>query len=128
MGGSTVVVAPPDGDMAQYMSSLELLLAMDPPIDAIAPGHGPLLEDPAAAIGALLDHRRARERAVLAALRERREATIDELVAAVYTDVDPGRHKIARLSLWAHLRKLRDEEEAHSEHPDDIEALWAADG
>ncbi len=125
MGGSTVVIAPPDGDMARYMSSLETLLALDPPIDAIAPGHGPVLEDPAAAIEALLDHRRNRERAVLAVLKERRAATVAELVAAVYTDVDPDRHKIARLSLWAHLRKLRDEERAYSEHPDDIDSLWA---
>ncbi len=126
MGGSTVVIAPPDGDMARYMSSLESLLALDPPIDAIAPGHGAVLEDPGAAIRALLDHRRARERTVLAALNERRAATIDELVAAVYTDVDPGRHKIARLTLWAHLLKLRDEERASCEQPEDIDSLWVA--
>jgi len=126
MGGSTVVISPPDGDMAEYMASLERLLDFDPPIGAIAPGHGPVLEDPRAEIEALLAHRRAREEAVVASLRERGESTVDDLVAAVYTDVDPARHPIARRSMWAHLRKLGDEERAYSEHPDDIGAKWAA--
>ncbi len=49
MHGSTVVIAPPDGDMAAYLASLERLRTMRPALRAIAPGHGHLIEDPAAA-------------------------------------------------------------------------------
>jgi len=126
MGGSTVLISPLDGDMSQYMSSLERLRGFDPPINAIAPGHGPVLEDARTEIEAVLAHRRAREQAVAAALLRRGEATVDELVVAVYVDVDPVMHPIARRSMWAHLRKLGAEGMAHCEHPDDIEALWAA--
>jgi glyoxylase-like metal-dependent hydrolase (beta-lactamase superfamily II) len=124
MGGSTVVISPPDGDMAQYLDSLRGLLNRDPPIDAIAPGHGPILENPRSEIEALMAHRLARERAVSAALSQRGRATVDELVAAVYLDVDPARYPIARRSMWAHLRKLRQEGKACSGDPEDIEATW----
>jgi len=126
MGGSTVVISPLDGDMSRYMASLERLLDFDPPIDAIAPGHGPVLKDPGAEVEALLAHRRARELAVSTALAERGQATVDELVAAVYVDVDPSMHPIARRSLWAHLRKLGDEGKAYAKLPDDIEGVWTA--
>ena len=125
MGGSTVVIAPPDGDMASYLRSLERLLDLDPPIDAIAPGHGPILSNPRGEIEAILAHRRAREQAVTAALTALGPASVDELVAAVYLDVDPALHPIARQSMWAHLRKLADEGIAAGDDPDDIEALWA---
>src|SRR5580658_3393592 len=58
IGGSTVVVAPPDGDMVAYMSSLERLLHLSPSADVIAPGHGELIEDPAEAINDYLARRR----------------------------------------------------------------------
>jgi len=124
MSGSTVVILPPDGDMSQYMTSLERLLGFDPPIDAIGPGHGPVIEDPRGEIEALLAHRRAREQAVLAALLERGRSKVDDLVPIVYVDVERSRHPIARESLWAHLRKLALEGKAFSEDPDDIEAVW----
>jgi len=126
MGGSTVVISPPDGDMSEYLISLKRLLALDPPIDAIGPGHGPVLEDPRNEIESLLAHRMAREQAVSAALEERGRATVDELVTAVYLDVDLARHPIARRSMWAHLRKLADEKRAYSDDREDIGATWTA--
>lgn len=106
MGGSTVVIAPPDGDMAAYLASLERLLVLAPPLRAIAPGHGPLMEDPPAVLQGYLDHRRAREAAILAALRRRGSATVDDLVEDVYVDVPSALHPVARYSVWAHLRHL----------------------
>jgi glyoxylase-like metal-dependent hydrolase (beta-lactamase superfamily II) len=102
----TVVIAPPDGNMSDYMASLRRLLAVDPPLEAIAPGHGRLLGRPATVVTAVLAHRQAREERVAAALVQSGEATLDELVGRVYADVDPGLHAIARASLWAHLEKL----------------------
>jgi len=106
MGGVTVVIAPPDGDMAAYLASLRRLLALTPPIAAIAPGHGRLLGTPDIVVGGILAHRAAREAAVLGALEASGTATVDELVSWVYRDVDAALFPIARLSLWAHLEKL----------------------
>ena len=126
MQGSTVVIAPPDGDMAQYLASVRRLLAMDPPLVTIAPGHGSLIVDPAAALEGIIEHRLAREKAVADALADAGRATVDELLPTVYADVDEALHPVARYSLWAHLRKLDADGGAHSEDPADIEAHWAA--
>lgn len=104
MQGSTVVIAPPDGDMAQYLASLERLRALR--LKGIAPGHGHLIDDPARTIDGYLAHRRAREQAIAAALAEAGTATVDELVARVYVDVPVELHPVARHSVHAHLLKL----------------------
>lgn len=106
MGGVTVVIAPPDGNMVEYLASLRRLLALDPPLEAIAPGHGRLLETPASVVAAVVAHREAREAVVFAALDAAGTATVDELVGRVYRDVDAALYPVARLSLWAHLEKL----------------------
>ena len=124
MGGSTVVIAPPDGDMVAYMASLERLANLDPPSTVIAPGHGPLMPEPREVIEGYLRHRLARETAILASLCARGGASIEEIVSDVYTDVPEALHPIARFSVWAHLRKLAGEGLAASEDVDDISASW----
>jgi len=126
MEGSTVVIAPPDGDMARYLGSLCRLLALDPPVAVIAPGHGSLIRDPAGALRSIIDHRLLREKAVLDALTRLGRATVDELVPSVYADVDGERFPVARQSLWAHLRKLEAEGAARTDDPSDIDAPWAS--
>lgn len=124
MGGSTVVIAPLDGDMTAYLASLDRLASESPPIDAIAPGHGPLLFEPAAVLEQYLSHRKEREEAVLAALVKQKRAFVSELVEDVYVDTPPALHPVARYSVWAHLRKLASEGRASTAEPDDIEAEW----
>jgi glyoxylase-like metal-dependent hydrolase (beta-lactamase superfamily II) len=124
MQGSTVVIAPPDGDMAAYLASLRRLRTLDPPVDAIAPGHGSVLADPAGAIDAYVAHRLGRGAKVAAALAGAGTATLDELVGPVYDDVDPARHPIARRSLWAHLRALAADGRAAGDDPDDEATTW----
>lgn len=102
----TVVISPPDGDMAAYLASLERLRRLDPPADALAPGHGRLLGEPAAVVEAVIAHRLAREELVARALAAAGRASLDQLVPLVYGDVPAALHPIARRSLWAHLRKL----------------------
>lgn len=102
--GSTVVIDPPDGDMAAYLASLERLKTLDPA--AIAPGHGRVIDAPLAAIDRLIAHRLAREAKVAGALAAHPGATLDELVRFVYDDVDASLHPIAERSLLAHLLKL----------------------
>jgi glyoxylase-like metal-dependent hydrolase (beta-lactamase superfamily II) len=124
MAGSTVVIAPPDGDMAAYLDSLKRLLGEQPPFEAIAPGHGSALCDPIGVIAGYLEHRLAREAAVAGFLERRRRASIEELVAEVYTDVPEVLHPVARYSVWAHLLKLRDEGRAESPDASTIEGSW----
>jgi glyoxylase-like metal-dependent hydrolase (beta-lactamase superfamily II)/8-oxo-dGTP pyrophosphatase MutT (NUDIX family) len=106
MQGSTVVINPPDGDMATYLASLEGLLAIDG-LQWFAPGHGFLMASPQDEVRRLVAHRLAREAKVVAALRGAGgPATVDELVPVVYGDVPAARHGIAARSLTAHLLKL----------------------
>jgi glyoxylase-like metal-dependent hydrolase (beta-lactamase superfamily II)/8-oxo-dGTP pyrophosphatase MutT (NUDIX family) len=107
MQGSTVVINPPDGDMAVYLASLRMLLAEE--IDYIAPGHGFLMGKPHEMVERVLVHRLARENKVLAGLATHGPATLDDLVPHVYDDVPPRMHPVASRSLLAHLIKLRDE-------------------
>jgi glyoxylase-like metal-dependent hydrolase (beta-lactamase superfamily II) len=124
MQGSTVVIAPPDGDMAAYLASLQLVLDLQPAVDAIAPGHGDIIADPAGAVGAYLSHRREREAKVIEALGQAGQATVDQLVPVVYRDVDEDRFPIARRSLWAHLRKLVTDGVVGTDDADDIDAVY----
>ena len=108
MNGSTVVIIPPGGDMGAYIASLRML--QDYPLDAIAPGHGEVIEDSQREILKLVRHRLQREKKVLSRLEALCETsdscTLDDLVVKVYDDVDPSLHPWAKLSLEAHLIKL----------------------
>ena len=102
--GSTVVINPPDGDMSAYIESLERLRAMN--CDALLPGHGDRIVDPARAIERIIEHRLLRESRVLAAVRQHPRLTPHELVPHVYQDVSPHLFPLAERSLLAHLLKL----------------------
>jgi glyoxylase-like metal-dependent hydrolase (beta-lactamase superfamily II) len=105
MDGSTVVIRPPDGDMAAYLASLEKIRGIRR-LKSIAPGHGRLIEDPVDRIDWYIAHRLEREAKVVAALAEQGETTIAKLLPAVYGDVDEVLYPVARHSLHAHLLKL----------------------
>ncbi|MGE5792505.1 MAG: MBL fold metallo-hydrolase [Bacteroidota bacterium] len=107
MQGSTVVINPPDGDMATYLASLRLLL--DERLDHIAPGHGFLMARPHEMVERVLVHRRERENKVLAQLAAHGPVALEALLPHVYEDVPPRMHPVASRSLLAHLLKLRDE-------------------
>ncbi len=126
MSGSTVVIAPPDGDMGAYISSLEKVRALG--AAALAPAHGPLLTDPGPYLDDYLDHRLDRERQVVEALAASGAAGADTeaLVAAIYVDVHELLHPVARFSVWAHLRKLAAEGRAHGDDVDDPDTTWVA--
>jgi glyoxylase-like metal-dependent hydrolase (beta-lactamase superfamily II)/8-oxo-dGTP pyrophosphatase MutT (NUDIX family) len=115
MQGSTVVIDPPDGDMAVYLDQLRSLPARLPGLAWLAPGHGFLMDRPAERIERLLAHRVAREAKVLRALADAgaeigpAPATLDALLPRVYADVPAGLHPVAARSLLAHLLKLEGE-------------------
>ena len=112
MQGSTVVINPPDGDMAAYLRSLQALRhAHDTgarTLEWLAPGHGFLVADPPAVLDALVAHRLRREAKVLAAL-EATPRLLEALLPRVYDDVPAALHGVASRSLLAHLLKLQGE-------------------
>ena len=116
MNGSTVVIVPPSGDMKAYIESLQLLLRY--PLKFIAPGHGEVMEDSHAVVSWLVNHRLQREAKVIRGLQQLGRCSVDGLVEVVYDDVDTSLHKMAKLSLAAHLIKLRQENRA-LQHPQD---------
>jgi glyoxylase-like metal-dependent hydrolase (beta-lactamase superfamily II) len=105
MQGSTVVINPPDGDMAAYLQALEDLLAED--LDWLAPGHGFQVAEPHAVLRGLIAHRLRREARVLQALRAHGAGDLAALVRLVYDDVPEALHPVAQRSLLAHLLKLQ---------------------
>jgi len=127
MQGSTVVIRPPDGNMIQYLASLERLRGLRPTLQTIAPGHGRMIGDPAAAIDGIVRHRHEREEQVAEALGEAGHATVEELLPMVYADVDDSLLDVARHSLWAHLEKLAEEGKAWMRPAVDAGAAVAGD-
>ena len=106
MNGSTVVIVPPGGNMADYIASLRRLLDHD--VKVVAPGHGELIPDCRGEVEKLVRHRLMREAKVASAL-DSVPRSLDGLVVKVYDDVDPVMHEWAKLSLLAHLIKLEGE-------------------
>lgn len=107
MNGSTVVIGPPDGNMKQYIESLEKLKNYD--IEKIAPGHGEVLDNPYDVADWIISHRLEREKKVFSALKDASRGTPDSLVEKVYSDVDSSLFPIAKASLLAHLIKLEED-------------------
>lgn len=108
-GITTNVIAPPDGDMLDYLNSLKRLQNLE--IDEIVPAHGPNVAEPQAKIAEYISHRLLREQQILAVLRQLGPgATIPQMVALIYQDVDPALHPVAAYSVEAHLIKLEREQ------------------
>jgi glyoxylase-like metal-dependent hydrolase (beta-lactamase superfamily II) len=103
MAWATSIVAPPDGAMADYMASLERLLARDDRL--YLPGHGGPVRKPAQFLRGLRAHRRMREAAVAERVKKG-DRTIAEMVAAIYRDTDPRLYGAAALSVLAHIEDL----------------------
>ena len=121
MDGSTVVIAPPDGDMAAYLESLAKVRIKR--LKAIAPGHGHLITDAHDRIDDYIDHRLAREAQILDAVTSAGTTTIADIVAALYPDLVEELVPRAAQSVHAHLLKLVAEGRAVGDDPD---GSWSA--
>ncbi len=103
LGRGTVMVSPPAGSMADYLRSLERVARLR--LAAIAPGHGPLVENPASHLAQYIEHRKARERQILD-LVSAGSRTPGEVAGVVYPDLEPWLHPAAEATVLAHLLKL----------------------
>lgn len=106
LGFGTAVIHPPDGNMTDYLKSLERLLEFS--VDLILPGHGPLVAKAEDKIREYIKHRQMRENQVLQALRSGRN-TIGDITEMIYRDVSAALKRVAEFSVQAHLEKLMDE-------------------
>ncbi|MHB8507524.1 MAG: MBL fold metallo-hydrolase [Candidatus Dormibacteria bacterium] len=112
-----IVIDPPDGDMGDYLRSLEKLSQLEPSL--LLPGHGAPITAPATHLRGYVAHRLAREATVLAALREiaaEHPATLRELLPLAYADTPRAMWPVAERSLLAHLLKLLAEGDATRVH------------
>ena len=103
MGWSTTVVVPPDGDMAEYITSLDKLRRRDDRI--YYPAHGPPVENPQQYVRYLVGHRMQREKQILKLVSER-PRSIPDIVANAYPGLDPRLVVAAGGSVLAHLLDL----------------------
>lgn len=103
MGWAPSLVSPPDGDLTDFMTSLERLEALGQ--TCLYPGHGAPVSDGLARIRALRAHRKGREQAIRAAIMAGAR-TNDEITRTVYTDVPPALLPAAARNVLAHLIDL----------------------
>jgi glyoxylase-like metal-dependent hydrolase (beta-lactamase superfamily II) len=106
LGIGTTVIRPQEGDMAQYIASLQKLLDRD--IQMICPGHGPLIRSPQRKLQELIQHRWEREGQVLTCLKEGQN-TIEAMVKAIYPELESRLVDMAKDQIKAHLVKLERE-------------------
>ncbi len=103
MKWSTTVVSPPDGNMADYMASLQKLYDRDDRI--YYPAHGPAVDKPKQLVRGMIGHRRQREAQIIRLLADEPHA-IPDMVAAMYKGLDPRLEGAAGRSVLAHLIDL----------------------
>ncbi len=121
MGWSTSVIAPPDGDMAAYMASLDKLLRRS---DSVYwPTHGPAITEPQRHVRAFIAHRREREAGILDCLKSGCE-TVDAMVERLYLGLNPALRRAAGRSVLAHLIDLIGRDIVASEGPASVEARY----
>ena len=104
MGWSTSVISPPDGDMADYMRSMQRLLDRH---DAIYyPAHGDPVPNPRRLVRGMMGHRKQREGQIMRFLERNGASEIPAMVAEMYKGIDPRLHPAAGRSVLAHLIDL----------------------
>lgn len=103
MGWSTTVITPPDGNMRDYLTSLQRVKDLDPVV--LWPTHGAPVTESKTFVDAFVQHRLDREAGVLSAVRAG-TTMIPDIVKQLYVSVDPKLYKAAGRSVLAHLIKL----------------------
>ena len=108
LNGSTTVIDPPDGNMADYLDSLDLLhqKCTQHDVSAILPAHGHALPHALQAIAHLKAHRLTREAKIIAVMQAHPHGTLDDWLPHAYDDVDARIWPVARRSLLAHVERI----------------------
>lgn len=121
MAWATTIVAPPDGSMADFMASIEKLLARKDRI--YFPGHGGPVREPASFLRGLRTHRRMRERAVMERIIAG-DRLITDMVKTIYAKTDPRLHGAAALSVLAHIEDLLEKGRVATDGPPSLHGIY----
>ncbi|GHF23250.1 MBL fold metallo-hydrolase [Kordiimonas sediminis] len=121
MGWATTVISPPDGDMRDYLRSVEKLISIE--ADKLLPTHGPAIHKVKPYLRGTIIHRRMREGQILGLLEDG-PMTIQDMVDRMYKDVDPRLHGAAARSVLGHIIALKDEERLSSDGPVSLDATY----
>jgi len=125
MGWSTTIISPPDGDIASYLTSLELLLGRED--SCYWPTHGPCIRDPKPLVRALIDHRLERAEEIRACLAEGIERIAD-MVPRMYSQIPERMHRAAARSVFSTLIYLIERGEVSCEGDLDASARFVLGG
>jgi len=106
IGVGTSVIFPGEGDISLYLETMEKFLRYAP--ETIYPGHGPVVNDPRAKLRELINHRKEREQQILALLQEG-PRMVEQLLRAIYDELDERIQNLARGQIRSHLDKLEKE-------------------
>ena len=107
VGFGSVLIDPADGNMRQYLDSLERMRSL-PNLSVLFGGHGPAVATPYQKLDQYISHRLEREKNILEVV-EKGVTDPKEIVAQVYTDVSPKAYAMAERAVMAHLQKLRED-------------------
>ena len=109
LNGSTTVIDPPDGNMADYLNSLDSLhhICTEHVVQFILPAHGHVMNDPLGAIAHLKAHRLKREAKIIAIMQAAPQGTLDDWLPHAYDDVPPRIWPVAKRSLMAHVERIQ---------------------
>ena len=121
MGWSTSVIAPPDGDMADYMASLDKVLKDD--YATLWPAHGGPVRDPEPFLKAFIAHREEREAKIAEGIAAG-VSTIPALVERIYVDVDRRLHPAAQWSVLAHIIRMVTDGRVRADGPPTLSAHY----
>lgn len=103
MGWSTTVIVPPDGDMSDYLDSLDRVIAGE--FEVLWPTHGPPVRNPARFVRGAKAHRMLREQRISALLSGEATRAAD-MVPSLYPGLDKRLHGAAAQTVTAHLIRL----------------------
>ncbi len=121
MGWNTTVIAPPEGNMAKFLASLERLMQRHDKM--FLPAHGGRIQTPQRVVKAYIMHRKWREQTILACL-EKGVCTIPRIVGRLYGTLDVELKEAAALSVLAHLEHLISRELVSAEGPTDLSSAF----
>ena len=108
LNGSTTVIDPPDGNMADYINALDTLTAActEHNVRYILPAHGHVIDGALDAIAQLKTHRLKREAKIAAVMQANPLGSLDDWLPLAYDDVHPRIWPVAKRSLLAHVERI----------------------
>jgi glyoxylase-like metal-dependent hydrolase (beta-lactamase superfamily II) len=105
-GSSVMIEASRGGSLVQYLRSLDRILELEP--RRLLPAHGPAIDEPAAVVRGYVEHRRKRERQIVAAIAAG-QRTVEAIAESIYDGLEPRLMPAAQENVRAHLEKLASE-------------------